>query len=68
MVTPDRSIVFPAMDHFSSAVRKASGAHPDVPLVIDMRHVSLADFSTAYVFEILQLSDVRLVDVCSIEF
>ena len=49
VVTPDRSIVFPAMDYFSSALRKASAAHPNLPVVIDMHYVSLADFSTAYV-------------------
>lgn len=51
LVKPDRSIVFPAMDYFTSAVRKASMLHQGVPVVIDLSAVTLADFSTAYVRE-----------------
>lgn len=39
-----------------STVRKASVLHPEVPVVIDLTHVSVADFSTAYVRHILFLS------------
>lgn len=49
LIKPDRSIVFPAMDYFSTVVRKASTTHRGVPIVLDMSFVSLADFSTAYV-------------------
>ena len=49
LVTPDRSLVFTAMDYFMSTVRKASALHPGVPVVIDLSYVSIADFTTAYV-------------------
>lgn len=48
-ITPDRSLVFTAIEYFMSMVRKASALHPAVPVVIDLSHVSIADFSTAYV-------------------
>ena len=49
LVTPDRSLVFTAMDYFMSTVRKASVLHPGAPVVIDLSYVSIADFTTAYV-------------------
>jgi len=49
LVTPDRSLVFAAMDCFMSAVRKATALHPGAPVVIDLSYVSIADFTTAYV-------------------
>lgn len=52
LVTPDRSLVFSAMELFMSTVRKASAQHRQplaLPVVIDMTHVCMADFSTAYV-------------------
>lgn len=55
-VVPDRSLVFSAMDYFMSAVRKAAVGHREpypLPIVIDLRHVSMADFSTAYGFHLL---------------
>lgn len=54
LVTPDRSLVFTAMDYFMSTVRKASALHPGVPVVIDMSYVTIADFTTAYVRDSLQ--------------
>jgi len=48
-ITPDRSVVFTAIDYFMSTVRKASVLYPGVPVVIDLSYVSVADFSTAYV-------------------
>ena len=48
-ITPDRSVVFTAIDYFMSTVRKASVLYPGVPVVIDLSYVSIADFSTAYV-------------------
>lgn len=48
-ITPDRSVVFTAIDYFMSTVRKASALYPGVPVVIDLSYVSIADFSTAYV-------------------
>jgi sodium-independent sulfate anion transporter 11 len=47
--TPDRSLVFTAMEYFMSSVRKASALDPGIIVVIDMSHVSAADFTTAYV-------------------
>ena len=52
LITPDRSLVFSAMDYFMSVVRKASMEHRQprpLPIVIDLSHVSMADFTTAYV-------------------
>lgn len=48
-ITPDRSLVFTAMEDFMSSVRKASALYPGIIVVIDMIHVSAADFTTAYV-------------------
>ncbi|KAK4014629.1 hypothetical protein OUZ56_027147 [Daphnia magna] len=50
-ITPDRSVVFTAIDYFMSTVRKASALYPGVPVVIDLSYVSIADFSTAYGFD-----------------
>ncbi|EFX83558.1 hypothetical protein DAPPUDRAFT_194797 [Daphnia pulex] len=50
-ITPDRSVVFTAIDYFMSTVRKASVLYPGVPVVIDLSYVSIADFSTAYGFD-----------------
>jgi sodium-independent sulfate anion transporter 11 len=41
--------VFTAMEYFMSSVRKASALYPGIIVVIDMSHVSAADFTTAYV-------------------
>ena len=49
IITPDRSLVFTAMEYFMSSVRKASALYPGIIVVIDMHHVSAADFTTAYV-------------------
>ncbi|XP_046639461.1 sodium-independent sulfate anion transporter-like [Daphnia pulicaria] len=49
--TPDRSLVFTAMEYFMSSVRKASALYPGIIVVIDMSHVSAADFTTAYGFD-----------------
>lgn len=49
IVTPDRSLVFTAMEYFMSSVRKASALYPGIIVVVDMVHVSAADFTTAYV-------------------
>ena len=50
LVSPDRSLVFTAMEYFKSSVRKASALYPHViAVVVDMRHVTSADFTTAYV-------------------
>lgn len=37
------------MEYFMSSVRKASALYPGIIVVIDMSHVSAADFTTAYV-------------------
>ena len=42
-------MVFAAMEYFMSSVRKASALYPGIIVVIDMHHVSAADFTTAYV-------------------
>lgn len=50
VVTPDRSLVFTAMDTFMRAVRKTMLNHRQPypkPLVIDLIHVSVVDFCTA---------------------
>ena len=50
LITPDRSLVFTAMDHFMSNVRKVAVKMPaDAAIVIDLSYVSAADFTTAYV-------------------
>ena len=49
IIIPDRSLVFTAMEYFMSSVRKASALYPGIIVVIDMSHVSAADFTTAYV-------------------
>ncbi|XP_057380361.1 sodium-independent sulfate anion transporter-like [Daphnia carinata] len=49
-ITPDRSLVFTAMEYFMSSVRKASALYPGIIVVVDMIHVSAADFTTAYGF------------------
>ena len=49
LIAPDRSLVFTAMEYFMSSVRKASALYPGIIVVIDMGHVSAADFTTAYV-------------------
>ena len=49
LITPDRSLIFAAMEYFMSSVRKASALYPGIIVVIDMHHVSAADFTTAYV-------------------
>lgn len=49
LIIPDRSLVFTAMEYFMSSVRKASARYPGITVVIDMHHVSAADFTTAYV-------------------
>jgi sodium-independent sulfate anion transporter 11 len=49
IITPDRSLVFTAIEYFISCVRKASALHPGIIVVIDMSHVSAADFTTSYV-------------------
>lgn len=56
VVTPDRSLVFTAMDTFLRAVRKTmvNHRHPDPkPLVIDFVHVSVVDFCTADGFKLI---------------
>ena len=40
------------MEYFMSSVRKASALYPGIIVVIDMHHVSAADFTTAYVYKI----------------
>ncbi|KZS20140.1 Sodium-independent sulfate anion transporter [Daphnia magna] len=51
LITPDRSLVFTAMEYFMSSVRKSSALYPGIIVVMDMSHVSSADFTTAYGFE-----------------
>ncbi|XP_046639752.1 sodium-independent sulfate anion transporter-like isoform X2 [Daphnia pulicaria] len=51
IITPDRSLVFTAIEYFISCVRKASALHPGIIVVIDMSHVSAADFTTSYGFD-----------------
>ncbi|XP_057380360.1 sodium-independent sulfate anion transporter-like [Daphnia carinata] len=51
LIIPDRSLVFTAMEYFMSSVRKASALYPGIIVVIDMSHVSAADFTTAYGFD-----------------
>ncbi|EFX78814.1 hypothetical protein DAPPUDRAFT_245670 [Daphnia pulex] len=51
LIAPDRSLVFTAMEYFMSSVRKASALYPGIIVVIDMSHVSAADFTTAYGFD-----------------
>ncbi|KAK4005751.1 hypothetical protein OUZ56_010826 [Daphnia magna] len=51
LIVPDRSLVFTAMEYFMSSVRKASALYPGIIVVIDMSHVSAADFTTAYGFD-----------------
>ena len=60
LVTPDRSLVFTAMDNFLSKVRKTLVNHRDPyakPLVIDLRHVPVVDFSTADVRRLILSSE-----------
>lgn len=73
LVTPDRSLVFTAMDNFLSKVRKTLVNHRDPyakPLVIDLRHVPVVDFSTADGFKHLHEElkgyghEVILTNVC----
>jgi len=54
-ITPDRSLIFTCMDYFISIVKKACANHPGVPIVIDLQHSSIADFSTAFVILITKV-------------
>nr|CAH0105630.1 unnamed protein product [Daphnia galeata] len=51
LIAPDHSLVFAAMEYFKSSVHKASALYPGIIVVIDMHHVSAADFTTAYGFD-----------------
>lgn len=43
------------MEYFMSSVRKASALYPGIIVVMDMSHVSSADFTTAYVILLIIL-------------
>ena len=52
LITPDRSLSFTAVDFFMSSVRKYSALHREpvpLPIVMDLKHVYMVDFSASYV-------------------